>query len=353
MDRVDLKELTSEIQIIAGSISNGIPVDDNAGLKRELEYYRQIEQRLAGVPLHRVVDSYLASNPSQKMIPAKVSDVVTGYLATIVPSGLSTAWHRVQTSYLKYLTTAYGDREIHTVLTADLSKLLTGVAGGIRNRKNVRAALVTLFAWARDEMKALPINQRTEAELLGFINVKRKRALIYTPTDMESLMTVKVGKTKKELGQIRRVRDVWCLVGFCGLRVSEVTGEDTDHDPLTIESILFDFDQIRVGEQKVQTKGDRFAPLLPTAKKRLRHLKGKTGFVWEGTRFDYYEHKIFEAAGVTKLRNGWRKSFITYRMAIIKNANQVAEEAGNSPSEITKSYKRPELIHVAEAWFKS
>jgi hypothetical protein len=49
--------------------------------------------------------------------------------------------------------------------------------------------------------------------------------------------------------------------------------------------------------------------------------------------------------------NGLRHSFISYRVAEIQNANQVALEAGNSPQMIFKHYR--ELVRPAEAkkWF--
>jgi hypothetical protein len=48
---------------------------------------------------------------------------------------------------------------------------------------------------------------------------------------------------------------------------------------------------------------------------------------------------------------GLRHSFISYRVAEIQNANQVALEAGNSPQMIFQHYR--ELVRPAEAkkWF--
>jgi hypothetical protein len=49
--------------------------------------------------------------------------------------------------------------------------------------------------------------------------------------------------------------------------------------------------------------------------------------------------------------NGLRHSFMSYRVAEIQNATQVALEAGNSPQMIFKHYR--ELVRPAEAkkWF--
>ena len=46
-----------------------------------------------------------------------------------------------------------------------------------------------------------------------------------------------------------------------------------------------------------------------------------------------------------------RHSFITYRIAKIKSADQVALEAGNSPSIIFKHYRELTTENEADKWF--
>ncbi len=53
---------------------------------------------------------------------------------------------------------------------------------------------------------------------------------------------------------------------------------------------------------------------------------------------------------------GWphnvlRHSFISYRVALIQNANQVALEAGNSTSIIFKHYRELATEDLADQWF--
>ncbi len=50
-------------------------------------------------------------------------------------------------------------------------------------------------------------------------------------------------------------------------------------------------------------------------------------------------------------RNVLRHSFITYRIAVVKSADQVALEAGNSPSIIFKSYRELTTEEQADKWF--
>jgi len=50
-------------------------------------------------------------------------------------------------------------------------------------------------------------------------------------------------------------------------------------------------------------------------------------------------------------RNVLRHSFISYRIAQVKSADQVALEAGNSPSIIFKNYRELTTEEQAEKWF--
>ena len=50
-------------------------------------------------------------------------------------------------------------------------------------------------------------------------------------------------------------------------------------------------------------------------------------------------------------RNVLRHSFISYRIAIVKSADQVALEAGNSPSIIFKNYRELTTEDEAHKWF--
>jgi hypothetical protein len=49
--------------------------------------------------------------------------------------------------------------------------------------------------------------------------------------------------------------------------------------------------------------------------------------------------------------NVLRHSYISYRLAHIQNANQVALEAGNSPTIIFKHYRELVSLESAEQWF--
>jgi hypothetical protein len=55
--------------------------------------------------------------------------------------------------------------------------------------------------------------------------------------------------------------------------------------------------------------------------------------------------------GIKWPHNVLRHSFISYRIAKVKTANEVALEAGNSPMVIFKNYRELATEEQADAWF--
>jgi len=60
---------------------------------------------------------------------------------------------------------------------------------------------------------------------------------------------------------------------------------------------------------------------------------------------------LAKALGIEWPRNVLRHSFISYRIAKVKSADQVALEAGNSPSIIFKHYRELTTEDQADSWF--
>jgi hypothetical protein len=60
---------------------------------------------------------------------------------------------------------------------------------------------------------------------------------------------------------------------------------------------------------------------------------------------------LAKVLGIEWPSNGLRHSFITYRIAEIQSADQVALEAGNSPAIIFKHYRELASATQAAEWF--
>ena len=79
----------------------------------------------------------------------------------------------------------------------------------------------------------------------------------------------------------------------------------------------------------------------------------KSGPVWPHGHDYFYESQrpVALNAEVKWEQNALRHSFISYRMAIVKDANQVAQEAGNSPDIIFRNYLELVTQTQARNWF--
>jgi len=131
--------------------------------------------------------------------------------------------------------------------------------------------------------------------------------------------------------------------GFAGLRVAEI--RRLDWSAVSLERRLI---ELRAGQAKTASRrlvpiSDNLAAWLSQAdrSKSLNLSLAMIGRI----------HRVAESLGVPWPSNALRHSYISYRIAEVKNVAQVALEAGNSPSIIFKHYR--ELVTEAEAkeWF--
>jgi integrase len=121
------------------------------------------------------------------------------------------------------------------------------------------------------------------------------------------------------------------------------------------EDIKFDQNVIFLAKQVTKTKQRRIVPLLPNLKEWLtphRQVDGLIAARWASS------HTLSKAwsthaqnVGVAYKKNGMRNSYISYRVALIKNVAQVSLESGNSPGVIQRDYLELVTEGDAEQWF--
>jgi len=213
-----------------------------------------------------------------------------------------------------------------------------------RTRNNYRAALSTLLSFARQE-GYLPRGVPTEAEFSKRYDGKGGEIGIYTPKALETLL----------FNIEPRLLPVVAIGAFAGLRTAEIVR-------LEWPEVRFGQNVIEIKAAKSKTASRRLAPILPVLAEWLAPLRRETGRVLVGvqdefaiaTQFKKAVDAITDKHGkplVKIVHNGLRHSFITYRMAILKNAAEVALEAGNSPRMIFEHYRELATGAEAEAWF--
>ena len=119
---------------------------------------------------------------------------------------------------------------------------------------------------------------------------------------------------------------------------------------------------IELKKGKAKTVNRRLAPLLPCLRAWLEPFRKSKGPVLEGIHDEFDLAKQFRKAAaaivdsqgkplIKIVHNGLRHSFITYRMAVLKNAAEVSLEAGNSPKMIFEHYRELRTEAEGKEWF--
>jgi integrase len=128
------------------------------------------------------------------------------------------------------------------------------------------------------------------------------------------------------------------------------------------QEIRFAQNVIEIKALKAKTASHRLVPILPALAEWLAPVRKESGQVLAGVRDEFALVMQFKRAMdaitgedgrplVKRVHNGLRHSFITYRMAVLKNAAEVALEAGNSPRMIFQHYRELATEAEGNAWF--
>ena len=106
--------------------------------------------------------------------------------------------------------------------------------------------------------------------------------------------------------------------------------------------------EVRAGQAKTASRR-----IIPISDNLLGWLKPlvREGKIVKDNDFHRQITALAETLKIEWPRNVLRHSYISYRIAIVQSADQVALEAGNSPSIIFKHYRELTTPEVAEKWF--
>ena len=222
--------------------------------------------------------------------------------------------------------------EISQVTSAQIERWLREGDQSAVTRNNWLKRIKNLFTYAK-RSGYLPKNEPTAPEALRPVREKDTDVGIFTPEAMRLLLEAAGAE----------VVPLLAIGGFAGLRVAEICR--LDWSAVNLERRLI---ELRAGQAKTASRRivpvsdnlggwleplDRRGPVIPSASilKQARTLARERGIEWP--------------------HNGLRHSYISYRIAEVKNAAQVALEAGNSPAIIFRHYRELVTEEEARAWF--
>lgn len=136
---------------------------------------------------------------------------------------------------------------------------------------------------------------------------------------------------------------ILAIGAFAGIRMAEL--ERLDWKAVDLDR---KFIEVRAGQAKTASR--RVIPISDNLAAWLTPLERK-GKIVRTKELQTHVPALARALKMEWPRNVLRDSFISYRIAIVQSADQVALEAGNSASIIFKHYRELTTPEIAEKWF--
>ncbi len=295
-----------------------------------VEDYVECRRRLGAMPLLAAVEEYLARHEGFEPGVA-VPRIVEEFVETKVRD-------RARERYvesIKHILRKFAESfpgGIDEVTARQVEAWLRRGDHSANTRNGWLKRVKTLFEFAKGS-GYLPANQPTAVEKMKRAKTADSDVGILTPAQMRLLLEAADPEEMVFLA----------IGGFAGLRVAEICR--LDWSAVSLERRLI---ELRAGQAKTASR--RIVPVSDNLAAWLAPME-RRGALVPGERVVVRAHNLARALGFAWPPNGLRHSYISYRIAEVKNAAQVALEAGNSPAIIFKHYR--ELVTEAEAteWF--
>jgi integrase len=309
------------------------------------DYVAAVKRLPEATTLQESVNFYLSRHPAG--LPRKtVREVLDEMLAVKANAGISEPYAKELRLRLGQFADCFAV-PISTVSSKQIQDWLTnrGVAG--RTQNNYRRLISTLFKFAI-RRGYLP---KDHDELSGVEKMRDSSGEIevFTPDELRKLFAACLTPIQ-ERGKWRDRETMipyLAIAAFCGLRAAEIARLDWSEVHLTGAEHF-----IEVKAAKAKTASRRTVPIPDNCALWLAPLASPSGPVCQ---FERPDKQCFQylapAAKMEWKHNALRHSFISYRLAIIKNVHQVSLEAGNSPQMVFAHYRQLVTETQAKEWF--
>jgi len=346
----DYKTAKAEARLMAEQISAGRPeMVDLSVHDREAYLVAKDILRSLGVPFIAAVEEYahckrllsggsLLASVSEHLERTKgvqtevcVADAAHEFLEAKKQDGVSSRYHAQLRSDINRFKECFPG-PIQQIKSSHIDQWLRKIGAAPRTRNSSLTSIRTFFSWAKSRCY-LPKNEQTSAEAVPKVRVGDTETEIFTPEQMSRIL---------EAAPAELVPFI-VLGAFAGLRAAEITRIDWSAVDLQRRLIT-----IRAGQAKTASR--RIVPISENLRAwSLPHVGD--GLVVPSAETYRKVTDLSRRLGIAWPHNVLRHSFISYRIAKIKNANEVSLEAGNSPGIIFRHYRELATEEQADAWF--
>ena len=346
----DLESAKKEALFVAQRIQSGMQhVTDLKPHERDTFKAAEALLEKLGIPLYAAVEDYvrartLAGSESLSVMAmeyskmfgkivrrATVPEAVTELLRIKEQDGASVAYlGQLRTTLNRFATKFPGP--ILEVTGPDVDAWLRSLDIVAVTRNSMLRCIKVLFSFAKAQ-NYLPDEKNTAVEQMQQVRVKSEDTTIFSPEEMAKLLH----HAPPDLVPILAIG------AFAGIRMAEL--ERLDWKAVDLER---KFIEVRAGQAKTASR--RVIPISDNLAAWLAPLERK-GKIVRTKELQTHVPALARALKMEWPRNVLRDSFISYRIAIVQSADQVALEAGNSASIIFKHYRELTTPEVAEKWF--
>jgi integrase len=336
--RKSLAALRAHAEEIDVSIQNGqvamacFTEDHRASYRRCVELASKVN-----VPVELLVSEAVEARlkaAESTHVRKTVPEVATAFLAQKDKELKRKKWYRslskMVNRFAEYFTGNIDELRAH-----DLNAWLRALPGGPDYRRHHREAVSGLFGYAKSA-NYLP---REWDELKLVDNPKSDPVMIKTWTaDQVSGLLVHTQES---------MIPFTVLQVFAGIRHEEINPEEFDlaKTPLDWSDLDWERKQIHVAAETAKMGENRIIPMEENLIAWLKPRAKASGPVCTvrntSNALSRAKHRAGLPAGRNQSRNVLRKTWISARLAIVKNIGQVAEEAGNSVAKVKSNYRRP------------
>jgi integrase len=309
------------------------------------DYVGAVKRLPEGASLKEAVDFYLKRHPVG--LPKKtVREVVDELVLAKEKAGKSDVYTKELRRRLGHFADAF-NLNISLVVGKQVEDFIRGLGVSGRTQNNYRQLINTLFRFAvkrgylpkdHDEIGAVELAEDQSGEIE-----------VFTPLELRKLFGACLAPVQ-ERGKWRDRESMvpyLAIAAFCGLRAAEISRLDWSEVHLTGAEHF-----IEVKASKAKTASRRTVPISDNCAQWLAPFVKESGPVCP---FERPDKQCFQylgpAAEIEWKHNGLRHSFISYRLAQIKNVHQVSLEAGNSPQMVFKHYRQLVSETQATEWF--
>jgi integrase len=315
----------------------GVPLDTAAS-----DYAAAVKNLPPGATLKEAVDFFRARNPAA-MEKRTVQQVANEMLAVKRAANLSQVHLDDLESRLTRFVSSF-QTVISSVSGVMIQAWLDALKVKGRTKQNYLRVIGALFRFAVSR-KYLPKDAVDEIKAVQSPKEDNGEIEIFTPAEIREV-----------LAAARSEMVPFLVIGaFAGLRSAEIVRLDW-------QEIHLKERHIEIKASKAKTGARRIVPVTDNLAQWLAPYAKAAGPV---VRFDSWWNQIPKVTDAVNARRGasapapaftWkhnalRHSFCSYRIAAIKNAAQVAMEAGNSSQMIFRHYRQLVNERQAAEWF--